>query len=163
MARTPKDGRTAREDDYRDYDARNVDSGWPYADEDATGSPGNRPYGSGEANPDRAGDPGMEAADGPAIESSGEAPSPASERSFMDDDALSERIFEALQAEAWLDAGDVTVRVKEGVAILSGFVDTPQDQAGIINFVRSIPDVRDVVTDLATRGVDSYIPRDSDT
>ena len=45
----------SREEDYRDYDTRNIDDGWPYADQAGATAPpvGNAAYGDTAANFDR--------------------------------------------------------------------------------------------------------------
>jgi hypothetical protein len=55
MAKDDRKTDFSREDDYRDYDQRNIGDGWPYADgPGATASPvGNRGYGETGANFDR--------------------------------------------------------------------------------------------------------------
>ncbi len=55
MAKDDRKTELSREDDYRDYDQRNIGDGWPYADgPGATASPvGNRAYGETGANFDR--------------------------------------------------------------------------------------------------------------
>ncbi len=61
MPKTTDKKPVSREEDYRDYEERNRDEGWPYSDEPGATSadPGNRPYGETPANFDRDPNPGF--------------------------------------------------------------------------------------------------------
>jgi len=154
---------TDREEDYRDYDKRNIGDGWPYADEDGLPADRNVPYGGTVSNFDESGRVGVEVARRPEIEShGGPAVTSAGEESVIEDDVLEEQIMDVLtQNESFL-AELITVTVHEGVATLSGEVETAHDRALARTLTLAVRGVRGCVNELVLIGVDSHIPSDSD-
>jgi HSP20 family molecular chaperone IbpA len=151
---------TSREDDFRDYEERDIDGGWPYADEDASGKPGNAGYGASESNFDRASAPPAEIADEPVIDSTGgPVAAPSSVDPAIDDDALGERIAAALEDNG-LDQEVLTITVHDSVAELSGRVDTDEEKNRLIRVAIAVPGVRNIIDGLTLSGVDSHIPSD---
>ena len=151
---------TSREDDFRDYEARDIDGGWPYADEDAHGRPGNAGYGMTDSNFDSAAHPPAEIADEPAIHSDGgPSPAPSSVDPAIDDDALGEQIAAALENNG-LDGEVLTITVHNGVAELAGRVDTDEEKSELLRVALAVPGVRNVKDGLKLSGVDSHIPTD---
>lgn len=154
---------TAREEDYRDYDKRNLGDGWPYADEDALPAGRNAPYGSTPSNFDEAGQVGAEISDKPAIKSDG-GPSflDRLEPRSIEDDGLEEAITERLDADGRIQSELITVTVRAGVAKLSGHVETDPLRVLAETMTLSVPGVKDCINELVLIGADSHIPRDSD-
>jgi hypothetical protein len=154
---------TDREEDYRDYDKRNIGDGWPYADEDGLPADRNAPYGGTGSNFDESGRVGVEIARRPEIEShGGPALSPAGEENVIEDDVLEEQITEVLSQNESFLPDLITVAVHEGVATLSGEVETAHDRALARTLTLAVRGVRGCVNELVLIGVDSHIPSDSD-
>lgn len=156
-------GETAREEDYRDYDERDIYEGWPYADADGDrGRKRNTAYGQPEANFDSEGNPGVEVAGQAAIVSEG---GPALSRGIaheaIDDDALEEEIADRLSADDGIDESQITITVHGGVAELSGSVETREQQALAEQIVEAVPGVRATRNKLVLTGLDSHIPYDA--
>ena len=154
---------TAREEDYRDYDNRNLSEGWPYADEDRLPAPRNAPYGTTRSNLDESDDIGAEIADRPDIEShGGPALSPTAEEDPIDDDVLEERVTDLLTSAAGIDPALITVTVRKGVATLEGEAETAPQRLHAERLALSVKGVRSCVNQLLLSGVDSHIPSDAD-
>ncbi|HWU64418.1 MAG TPA: BON domain-containing protein [Ensifer sp.] len=154
---------TAREEDYRDYDKRNIGDGWPYADEDGLPAEPNAPYGTSGSNLDESGRVGVEIASRPEISShGGPSLSPFSEGDVIEDDVLEERVTDFLSEREDFDAELITVTVHDGVATLSGEVETAAARALATTLTLSIPGIRGCRNELVLIGVDSHIPSDSD-
>ncbi len=164
MANDKKPSReTSREEDYRDYDKRNIGDGWPYADEDGVPAPSNAPYGAGSSNLDEAERVGIEVTERPAIDSAGgPVVLPWREEDIIEDDVLEERITDVLSAREEFDADLITVTVHQGVATLSGEVETAAARALAAMLTKSVGGVRRCVNDLVLIGVDGLIPPDAD-
>tara|TARA_Y100000815_G_C13289553_1_gene480237 strand:+ start:360 stop:854 length:495 start_codon:yes stop_codon:yes gene_type:complete len=161
MARPKRDpAATSREEDFRDYEERETDEGWPYADQDAVKTGENTGYGTSESNFDRAEGPGAEIADAPMIASEGgPSISPSSEDPVIEDDAIGEQIALAFESTG-LDGETVTINVHRGVAELSGRVDTDEEKSKLVRIALAVPGVRNVTDALTLSGVDSHIPPD---
>lgn len=154
---------TAREEDYRDYDKRNLGDGWPYADQDKLPAGRNAPYGSTASNFDETDNVGAEIAGATAIHSQGgPAASPATEEQVIEDDGLEERINDVLSADDRIDEELVTVTVHNAVATLSGHVETDAIRVLAETLTLSVKGVKDCVNQLVLIGSDSHIPADSD-
>jgi hypothetical protein len=154
---------TAREEDYRDYDKRNIGEGWPYADEDLQPASRNAPYGTSTSNLDESGNVGAEISGEPAMESHG-GPSVAAslEHRSIEDDGLEEKISERLETIKELDPDLITVTVHNRVATLEGHVDTESLRMRAQTLALEVKDVRGCVNRLVLIGADSHIPSDSD-
>lgn len=154
---------TTREEDYRDYDKRNIGEGWPYADQDMRPAERNAPYGTTTSNLDEAGNIGAEVENRPVIHSHG-GPNPAAsaEHGVIEDDDLEERIFNALESDSALDTDLFTVTVHNGIANLEGRVETKALRLRVETLVLSVKGVRGCNNRLTTIGADSHIPSDAD-
>lgn len=158
--------KTSREEDYRDYEERDLRDGWPYADTDGLRTPQrNPPYGAPKANFDEQKDSGVEVSDGTIAEDIHGKPQPFADTTgeIIEDDALEERITGRLEDDGRIDPTALEITVRDGVVKIEGGVDSEADRAHLIGLVLAVPGVRDVhARDLIARGVDSHIPPDSD-
>lgn len=154
---------TAREDDYRDYEDRDIDEGWPYSDKDSVPRDPNSPYGSSVSNFDKSDGPGIEVSRKPVIRSSG-GPWKDHKTSLgaIADDDLEEQIYAVLESDRNLNTNGISVTVHKGVAELSGRVERESDRIHVGRSVLAIPGVHDIIDDLITIAADSHIPEDSD-
>ena len=148
-----------REEDYRDFEERDLGEGWPYADGEPV-KKRNAAYGDGseELDPDN-----IEIAAEPFIESEG-GPSlfPEEEVGSINDDDIEERIFESLsQSDRWND-NQIEVTVHNGVATIEGEVDTAQESQAINQLILRTAGVRKTQNNLILLGADSHIPTDAD-
>lgn len=160
--KTPR--QTGREEDYRDYEERDLDEGWPYADAtpgSKTGV-GNVAYGQGGKNFDEAGNPGFERSSGTAIDSdNGVDPFGDETEADVNDDALEDTIANAL-ADSNIETSAVDIKVRRGSVWLRGAVDTAQERRQIELLIYAIPGVVRIRNDLTKSGVDGGIPADWD-
>ena len=156
----------SREDDFRDYEQRDIRDGWPYADSDGDrGAARNAPYGTTAANFDQGDDKGVEVVGDPELRDVDGAPLPFSdgEDDTIADDDLEERIALAIEEDGRFDPDSLEISIRGGIADLDGSVDGEEDRRRLIGLVRGVKGVRAVSADrLMTRGVDSHIPRDVD-
>jgi hypothetical protein len=155
---------TGREEDYRDYEERDLNEGWPYADA-APGTDteiGNISYGQTGPNFDEAGNPGFERSSDTAIKSA-DGPDLFSDdvEADVEDDALEETIANAL-SDSDIDISGMDLKVRRGIALLTGEVETAQDRRRIERFIYDTPGISDVRNELTLRGADGYIPSDWD-
>ena len=159
---TERSRETSREEDYRDYEERDLDDGWPYADLDAGAIKRNEAYGRSPAGLESNGNPGAEIASDPAIRSEGGlAVSADIAREAIDDDALEDAINDRLSELADIDERQIAVSVRDGVAKLTGEVDTVVASARAAQITASVPGVRAVYNLLVPIGLDSHIPGDA--
>lgn len=155
---------TPREEDYRDYDTRNIDDGWPYADAAgaATKPIDNAAYGDPNANFDRDRNRGYHVdgvdADGQE-ERLQDSVRPGTE-GLEDADDLEERAFEAIEnlGDVTLDAIDL--HAENGTLTIEGTVDDAALSRRITSVVQGVAGVREVVNNLQIAGVDARIPDD---
>ena len=152
-----------REETYRDYDERDIDDGWPYADADGTkGRKRNAAYGQGAADFDAAANAGTEIADGTAIRSEG---GPALARGIaheaIEDDALEEAVYEALSADDRIDENQITVTVQDGIAEIEGSVETREQHMIAEKLVEAVAGIRAVRNRLVLSGLDGHVPFDA--
>lgn len=153
---------TSREEDYRDYEERDLDTGWPYPDGDTARRKRNEAYGAAPAGLEGDGNPGAEIAENPVIRSEGgPALTQGIAHEAIDDDALEERIFDQLITSEDIDEDQVTVRVRNGIAELTGTVDRVEATFIAEQIAGSVPGVRLVRNGLVAMGVDSHIPDDA--
>jgi hypothetical protein len=153
---------TSREEDYRDYEERDLKEGWPYPDDDKAARKRNEAYGAAPAGLEGDANPGAEIAGNPEIRSEGGpalAQSIASEA--IDDDALEEQIFDQLSDQDDLDEDQITVTVRNGIVELTGNVDTIDAAFVAEQIAGAVPGVRFVRNRLVSVGVDSHIPDDA--
>jgi len=157
LTRTPH--KKTREEDYRDYQARDIAEGWPYADQEVVGKR-NEAYGVEFDDEDKT---SVEIADDTVIESLG-GPSliPKVAAQAVDDDGVEERIFERLSNTGrWRD-DQISITVHGGVATLEGEVETELDRQLINQIALKTPGVKDTINQIILIGVDSHIPGDAD-
>lgn len=166
MAKDDRKTEFSREDDYRDYDQRNIGDGWPYADgPGATATPvENRGYGETAANFDRDRNEGFRVdpvnAEGfePALAISDEPSTEGRE----EDDQLESDISVALEDFDDTVLTGLDIHVDGNVVTLRGAVDTPEERRGIELKVLGVDGVGQVKNFITTLGVDSHIPSDND-
>lgn len=155
---------TGREEDYRDYEERDLEEGWPYADT-TPGSEtriGNSSYGEANKNFDDAGNPGFQRSNDTTIESAN-GPDLFGDDTEADvnDDALEEAIANAL-SDSDIDTSSMDLKVRRGKALLTGAVETAHDRDRIERFIYDVPGISAVRNELTLRGADGNIPSDWD-
>jgi len=154
----------SREEDFRDYDDRNIDEGWPY--DDAAGA-GARPvdnaaYGDPKANFDSGRNRGyrVDEADFDGLEERVvDSTSPGTE-GLEESDDLEERVTDSIESLDVVPMEAVDVHVDGGVVTLEGVVDDAATSRKIGRHIQTIAGVRQVVNNLRLAGVDSRIPDD---
>ncbi|UPA26401.1 BON domain-containing protein [Shinella oryzae] len=155
----------SREEDFRDYEERDIRDGWPYSDnDDGRKAGGNAPYGAGGAELDQIDNERLAVTSDPEERAVAGAPTPFSdeEGGTISDDDLEARIMEALEDDGRVELDMLQITIRDGVAELDGAVDSEDDRNHLIRFVRGVKGVRDVAAEgLATRGIDSHIAADS--
>jgi hypothetical protein len=154
----------SREEDFRDYDTRNIDQGWPYADQPgATSDPvENGAYGDPEANFDRERNPGflVDEADSDGLEERlKDSTRPGTEGLEVSDD-LEERITDALDELDIVEMDSIDLHVENGNVTIEGVVDEADTARKIGRRIQGIAGVRQVTNNLRLAGVDSRIPDD---
>jgi hypothetical protein len=155
----------SREEDFRDYEERDIDEGWPYDDAAGAGSRtvDNMAYGQPQANFDEGRNGGYQV-DGADFD--------GQEERLVDNirpvtkgvenaDDLEERITDALDALGIADMDGLDLHVIDGEVTISGVVDDQSTSRRIETAVERVAGVRLVVNHLRLAGVDSRIP-DSD-
>ncbi|WFU11507.1 BON domain-containing protein (plasmid) [Rhizobium sp. CB3090] len=153
----------SREEDYRDYEDRNLRDGWPYSDGSgsASQSPENRGYGDTSANFDEEpdGDFIIDAADQTGLERAEDRTVGPLPTDRIDSDELESVITQQLEQRGF-DIDSLDVRAEGGVVMLEGSVETIPLARHLEAIVRSIPGVVEVQNNLRTIGVDAHIPGD---
>lgn len=157
----PKDKELSREEDYRDYEERDVEEGWPYDDAagERTARKANRAYGDG-ANFDDAENKGYAVADIDGTgnqERQGDQLLPGTFGREEDDD-LEERVMNALTESEDAEPEQIDVRVEGTTVTLEGEVDdrdTARRYEARAKHVRGVGRVRN---NLKVLGVDANIP-----
>jgi hypothetical protein len=148
-----------REEDYRDFEERDLDKGWPYADGEPVRKR-NAAYGdaSDELDPTN-----MEVAGETFIESDGgPSPFPHEEDGVIEDDGIEERISDRLsQMGRWSD-NQFEITVHNGVAEINGEVDTAEERQLIDQLILRTAGIRSTINNLILIGADSHIPSDAD-
>jgi hypothetical protein len=154
----------SREEDFRDYEERDIRDGWPYPDDDrARRAQQNAPYGRHDANLNHLDDEGVAITHDPVDRDVEGAPMPFADGSddIIADDDLEARIIEALEEDDSVDLATLDLSIRGGVAVIDGAVDSEEERSHLIGFLRRVKGVRDVRADgLLARGVDSHLPRD---
>jgi hypothetical protein len=148
-----------REEDYRDFEQRDLGEGWPYAD----GEPVKRRNADyGEAS-DELDPKNTQISREPFIESQG-GPSlfPDEEHGTINDDDIEERISNRLSDSGRWSDNQIEITVHDGIAEINGEVDTEQDSQIINQLVLRTAGVRDTRNNLILLGADSHIPFDAD-
>ncbi len=148
-----------REEDFRDYNERDLGEGWPYAD----GEPAkkrNADYGeaSDELDPQNmqvSGETFIESDGGPTL-------FPEEEGGNIDDDSIEEEIATKLSDSGRWDDNQIEVTVHKGIATIEGEVETEHERQVIDQVVLRTAGIRDTINNLVLIGVDSHIPPDAD-
>jgi hypothetical protein len=154
---------TDREEDYRDYEARDLDEGWPYADEDATGGKTGTPYGKSTSNFDESERVGAEISDETVIHSQGGPDaSPSGEDSVIEDDVLEDTVNSIFENHERIDTSLITVTVHDGVVTMEGSAETEGLRMLAERTALSVKGVRGCRNRLTLIGADSHIPADAD-
>ncbi|WFU04411.1 BON domain-containing protein (plasmid) [Rhizobium sp. CB3171] len=153
----------SREEDYRDYEDRNLRDGWPYSDGggSASESPENRGYGDTSANFDeeRDGDFIIDSADSTGLERGEDQTVGPLPSDRIDSDELEAVITEQLEQRG-VDVNSIDVHANDGIVTLEGNVETIPLARHLTAIVLSIPGVAEVRNNLRTIGVDAHIPND---
>jgi hypothetical protein len=154
-----------REEDYRDYEERDIEEGWPYDDQAGAKSrdPGNGPYGGTEANFDEETNKGYTVTDSDEDgqqEAQTESLLPGTSGRENADD-LEERVMDALTDLEGVTPETVDVRAERGGRIIiEGEVDDAITARHIEARALSVAGVRAVRNNLSIIGVDANIPDD---
>jgi hypothetical protein len=156
------DGKTplSREEDYRDFEERNVDGGWPYSDGEGPTpkTPDNPGYGETPANFDQDSNSGFRV-DG--IDKDGnENPLKDSLRAGTidrdDSDDLEARVSESIENVPEVDMNSIDVHADGHTVTIEGSVETVGIARKVELAVSSVDGVRQVRNQLRTTGVDSH-------
>lgn len=159
-----KEKALSRDEDYRDYEERDLREGWPYSDGSGSTSrsPENRSYGSTGANFDEergkgfiVDDAGADGLEENAIDNG----RPLS-TDRIDSDELEAVITDRLSQNDETEANSIEVRAEKGIVTLEGAVETLQQARRVQAVVEAVPGVLEVRNNLQTLGVDSHIPDD---
>ena len=155
---------STREEDYRDYDTRNIDDGWPYADPaGAAARPvDNAAYGDPDANFDRERNRGyhVDKVDDQGLEEQGPDTVLPGTDGFSVSDDVEERVTEALDDLGDVPMDSIDVHAENGVVTLEGVVDDRAISARISRTVERVAGVGRVVNNLRLAGIDTHIPGD---
>lgn len=153
---------TSREEDFRDFDDRNIDDGWPYADQPgaASGPVDNAAYGNSggktqtDRNPgfllDQAGFDGLE-------EPQRDSLRPGT-MGLENSDDLEEKITDAIDAIGIIDMDLIDIHVERMTVIVEGEVDDAATARKILRVAGETAGVARVINHLRLAGVDSRIP-----
>ncbi|MDO1583739.1 BON domain-containing protein [Rhizobium oryzicola] len=156
----------SREEDYRDYDTRNIDDGWPYADQAGAtaGAVDNAAYGDPSANFDRERNKGfmVDSADETGLEERIKDRATPATQGLEDDDDLEERVTDAIDALDLVPLETIDIRADGTTVTLEGTIDDDDTMRRLIGHVRRMPGVSKVVNNLTLAGVDTHIPDDDD-
>lgn len=148
-----------REEDFRDYEQRDIGDGWPYADGEPV-KKRNAAYGdtSDELDPlnaEIASDTFIESEGGPTL-------FPDEEEGTISDDGIEEEIANKLSDSGRWDDNQIEVTVRSGIATIEGEVETEHDRQLINQVVLRTAGIKDARNNLAVIGVDGHIPSDVD-
>ncbi|WP_071832346.1 BON domain-containing protein [Pararhizobium antarcticum] len=155
---------TSREEDYRDYEERDLNEGWPYADgvsgSDTTVQ--NQSYGAPATSFDESGNPGFESSSDAAIHTaSGTDPLGERTDADIDDDSIEEAVAEKLDSNEVETAG-MDIKVTKGIVLLTGFVETAAHRRVVEQVVYAVPGVVGIRNQLTLTAADGNIPADWD-
>jgi hypothetical protein len=149
-----------REEDYRDFEDRNIREGWPYSDKPgpASKSPKNRPYGEPAANFDRERNPGFGVEGMEEATNESQLSSQQESARQSDSDDLELRVTEFIETMEGVDTNNIDVRAHGSTIVLEGAVETIDIARKIELAVLSFKGVRHVRNGLRAIGVDARIP-----
>ena len=153
-----------REEDYRDYDTRNIDDGWPYADQAGAGAEpvDNAAYGGPSANFDRERNKGyqVDSADASGLEEPINDRTTPATQGLEESDDLEERVSEAIEELDIVAMETIDIRADGTTVTIEGEVDDEQTARKIVARVKRVSGVGKVVNELTLLGIDSLIPDD---
>ena len=153
----------SREEDFREYDDRNIDDGWPYADKPgaASGPVDNAAYGDSAAS-GKEGNPGflLDDAGADGLQEPLKDSLRPGTMGLEESDDLEERITDAIDALGVIDMDLIDVHVDRGNVTIEGEVDDAPTAHKIIRHIQSVNGVGKVTNHLRLAGVDSHIPND---
>ncbi|MBO3760495.1 BON domain-containing protein [Ciceribacter sp. L1K23] len=156
----------SREEDYRDYAERDVDDGWPYADEPgAAARPvDNVAYGGAGANFDRQRNEGyrISRADETGLEHKPKDPVLPETDHREDSDQLEADVTSAIEMIDGIDPDAIDVHADGHTVTLTGAVDTAEERRMLELAVLAVPGVAELRNQVTTLGVDTHIPADAD-
>ena len=155
---------TTREEDYRDYEERDLKDGWPYDDDaGAVSEPSeNRAYGETDANFDEGSSKGFTVT---SVDEDGQqepqknAPVHTT-RGLEESDDIEERVMDAISDVEGASPEMIDVRSEGSVIILEGEVDDAATARQLGRIARSISGVTNVRNLIQVIGVDANIPDD---
>ncbi|CAN7351811.1 BON domain-containing protein [Neorhizobium tomejilense] len=152
----------SREEDFRDYDDRNIDEGWPYDDAAGARPVDNAAYGDPKANFDTDRNRGYQV---DSVERDGSEERLADSirpgtKGIEEADDLEERITDAIEELGMIDMASIDVHVEDGTVTLEGAVDDAATSRKIVRRIQRVAGVRQLVNNLRLEGVDSHIPDD---
>lgn len=154
----------SREEDYRDYEERNLDDGWPYADGAGAGSanPANGAYGQTSANFDRDRNGGfrIDGTDEEGNENRLKDTLRADTIDRSDSDDLEARVTENLENIPGLDLDSIDVHADGHTVTLEGAVETIGMARKVELGALSVDGVHTIRNRLDTIGVDAHIPNE---
>ena len=154
----------SREEDYRDYEERNLDDGWPYADgaDAASAKPGNGAYGETSANFDRDRNGGfrIDGTDEDGNENRLKDTLRADTIDRGDSDDLEARVTENLENIPDLDLDSIDVHADGHTVTLEGSVETIGMARKVELGALSVDGVHTIRNRLDTIGVDAHIPNE---
>lgn len=155
-----------REEDYRDYDTRNIDDGWPYADRagGAADPVDNAAYGDPDANFDRERNKGfkVDSADESGLEEPVKDRATPATKGVEEIDDLEERVSDAIEQLDIVAMETIDIRADGTTVTIEGEVDDAQTARKIVAHVKRIPGVGRVVNELTLLGIDSLMPDEDD-
>jgi hypothetical protein len=156
----------SREEDFRDYDTRNIDDGWPYSDQAGAGSRAvdNAAYGEAGANFDRERNKGfaVDTVDEDGLEEKQPDRSTSADPAIEESDDLEERISDSIEALDLVPMETIDIRADGNTVTLEGTVDDNQTARQLVAHVKRIRGVGRVINNLSLSGIDSDIPDDDD-
>lgn len=151
----------SREDDYRDYEERNLDDGWPYSDEAGARSPEpqNRAYGDTPANFDRDPNSGfrVDGTDEDGNENRLKDSLRADTIHRDESDDLEARVTENLENIPDLNLDSIDVHADGHTVTLEGAVETIGMARKVELGALSVDGVHHIRNRLETIGVDSHL------
>ncbi|MQU76655.1 BON domain-containing protein [Sinorhizobium medicae] len=159
-----KEKALSRDEDYRDYEERDLREGWPYSDGSGSTSrsPENGSYGSTGANFDEergegfiVDDAGADGLEENPVDNGRPLPT-----NRIDSDELEAVITDRLTQNDETEADGIEVRAVNGIVTLEGAVETLERARRIQAVVEAVAAVLEVRNNLQTLGVDSHIPDD---
>jgi hypothetical protein len=150
----------SRSEDYRDFEERNIDDGWPYADTTDAGAaaPENRAYGETPANFDSSDNPGfrVDGIDQDGNENRLKDSLRADTIDRDDSDDLEARVTENIENVPEVDIDSIEVHADGHVVTVEGSVETIGIARKVELAASSVDGVHHVRNRLHTTGVDAH-------